>query len=88
MQKNPNCSEAEPIADTEAAYRRKTSVEKLNRLLEQLDQKMPRRQTNGLFFVTTDMFKDLMPASKKIRDAVSFFRDVGLDPISDPRRKQ
>ena len=81
MQKDPNFGEAEPIADTEAASRIRTNVEKLNRLLEQLDQKMPRRQTNGLFLVTTDMFNDLMPASKKIGDAVSFFRDVGLSPV-------
>jgi hypothetical protein len=44
---------------------------------------MPRRKRPaiGIYLPVTEKFKELLPATQKIEDAVKFFADVGLKPI-------
>jgi hypothetical protein len=83
MAKTPISESKVLVADAEGAARVQANLDKFNRLLDQLDREMPRRKRPviGIYLPVTEKFKDLLPATEKIADAVKFFEDVGLKPI-------
>jgi hypothetical protein len=88
MPKNRNPDRKTLITDEEVA-RIQVNAEKFDRLLGQLDQKIPARTLmNGIFLDVTEIFRSVVPASENIQDAIIFFEGLGVHPFRTSNNKK